>query len=155
LQVLKIGNLAIAGVPAEVTTMAGRRIKKTLIASLGSAGVNYSVVAALANTYTSYLATREEYAMQWYEGACTPFGPNELAAFQQEYTRLCNAITDGTDVDAGPTPEDVTGQTVDFTAKVVFDDVPLGKVSETFTPSPNQAIRAAILSVRCSGRTSQ
>jgi neutral ceramidase len=65
--------------------------------------------------------------MQWYEGACTQFGPNQLAAWQQEYTRLCNAIVDGTDVDAGPTPEDVTGQTVDFTAKVVFDDVPLGK----------------------------
>lgn len=127
LQVLKIGSLAIAAVPTEVTTMAGRRIKKTLIAGLGSAGVNYSVVAALANTYTSYLATREEYAMQWYEGACTQFGPNELAAFQQEYSRLCNAIVDGTDVDPGPTPEDVTGQTVDFTAKVVFDDVPLGK----------------------------
>jgi len=127
LQVLKIGNLAIAGVPAEVTTMSGRRIKKTLISALGSTGVNYAVVAALANTYTSYLATREEYAMQWYEGACTQFGPNELAAFQQEYTRLCNAIVDGADVDPGPTPEDVTGETVDFTAKVLFDDVPLGK----------------------------
>lgn len=127
LQVLKIGNLAIAGVPAEVTTMAGRRIKKTILSSLSPIGVNYAVVAALANTYTSYLATREEYAMQWYEGACTQFGPNELAAFQQEYTKLCNAIADGTDVDPGPTPEDITGQTVDFTAKVVFDDVPLGK----------------------------
>jgi neutral ceramidase len=127
LQVLKIGNLAIAGVPAEVTTMSGRRIVKTLMATLSSAGVNYSVVAALANTYTSYLATREEYAMQWYEGACTQFGPNELSAFQQEYTKLCNAIIDGTDVDAGHRPGDVTGQTVDFTAKVVFDDVPLGK----------------------------
>ena len=127
LQVFKIGNLAIAGVPAEVTTMAGRRIKKTLLSSLRSTGVNYAVVAALANTYTSYLATREEYAMQWYEGACTQFGPNELAAFQQEYTKLSDAIADGTDVDAGPTPEDVTGKTVDFTAKVLFDDVPIGK----------------------------
>lgn len=127
LQVLKIGNLAIAAVPAEVTTMAGRRIKKTLLSALGSTGVDYSVVAALANTYVSYLATREEYAMQWYEGACTQFGPNELAAFQQEYTRLCNAIANGTDVDPGPAPEDVTGETVDFTAKVLFDDVPPGK----------------------------
>ena len=127
LQILKIGNLAIAGVPAEVTTMAGRRIRKNLLSSLGSTGVRYAVVAALANTYTSYLSTREEYAMQWYEGACTQFGPNELAAFQQEYTKLCNAIVDGTDVDPGPTPQDITGQTVDFTAKVLFDDVPLGK----------------------------
>jgi neutral ceramidase len=127
LQVLKIGNLVIAGVPAEVTTMAGRRIKKTILSSLGSIGVHHAVVASLANTYTSYLTTREEYAVQWYEGACTQFGPHELAGFQQEYTKLCDAIADGTDVDPGPTPEDVTGQTVDFTAKVAFDDVPIGK----------------------------
>jgi neutral ceramidase len=127
LQVLKIGNLAIAGVPAEVTTMAGRRIRNTLISALDSTGVDYAVVAALANTYTSYLATREEYAMQWYEGACTQFGPNELAAFQQEYARLGDAIASDMDVDPGATPEDVTGETVDFTAKVLFDDVPLGK----------------------------
>ena len=64
---------------------------------------------------------------QWYEGACTQFGPNELAAFQQEYAKLCTAIMDGTDVPAGPAPQDVTGLTVDFTAKVVLDDKPLFK----------------------------
>lgn len=127
LQVLKIGNLAIVAVPTEVTTMAGRRLRNTVTTALSKAGVDTSVVAALANSYASYLATREEYALQWYEGACTQFGPNELAAFQQEYTKLCTAIVSGADVAAGPTPEDVTGQTVDFTAKVVLDDVPLGK----------------------------
>jgi neutral ceramidase len=142
LQVLKIGNLAIAAVPSEVTTMAGRRIIKTLISGLGSAGVNYSVVAALANTYTSYMVTREEYAMQWYEGACTQFGPNQLAAWQQEYTRLCNAIVNGTDVDPGPTPEDVTGLTVDFAGgTAVFDDVPLGKSFGSVSTQPNSSYK--------------
>ena len=127
LQVLKIGNLAIVAVPTEVTTMAGRRIKNTVTTELAAAGVDTSVIAGLSNSYASYLATREEYAKQWYEGACTQFGPNELAAFQQEYAKLCRAIVSGTDVPAGPTPEDVTGMTVDFTAKVVLDDKPLGK----------------------------
>ncbi|MBP7736879.1 MAG: neutral/alkaline ceramidase [Spirochaetes bacterium] len=127
LQVVKIGNLAIAAVPTEVTTMAGRRIKSTLLSGLSDSGVNYTVISSLANSYASYLATREEYAAQWYEGACTQFGPNELAAFRQEYAKLCRAIMDGTDVPAGPAPQDVTGLTVDFTAKVLFDDKPLFK----------------------------
>ncbi len=125
LQVLKIGNLAIAAVPTEVTTMAGRRIKETLLSGLSGIGVNFAVISSLANSYASYLATREEYAMQWYEGACTQFGPNELAAFRQEYAKLCRAIVEGASVPAGPVPQDVTGLTVDFTAKVVLDDKPL------------------------------
>ncbi len=127
LQVLKIGNLAIAAVPTEVTTMSGRRIKETLLSGLSGLGVDYAVVSSLANSYASYLATREEYAMQWYEGACTQFGPNELAAFRQEYAKLCKAIIDGMDVPSGPAPQDVTGLTVDLTAKVVLDDKPLFK----------------------------
>ena len=137
LQVLKIGNLAIAAVPTEVTTMSGRRIKETLLSGLSGLGVNVAVISSLANSYASYLATREEYALQWYEGACTQFGPNELAAFRQEYAKLCRAITDGTDVPSGPTPQDVTGLTVDFTAKVVLDDKPLFKNFGDVITQPN------------------
>ncbi|WNG46981.1 neutral/alkaline ceramidase [Archangium minus] len=127
LQVLKIGNLAIVAVPTEVTTMAGRRLKDTVKTELASVGVDTAVIAGLSNSYASYLATREEYALQWYEGACTQFGPHELAAFQQEYAKLSKAIVSGADVAAGPTPEDVTGLTIDLTAKVVLDDKPLDK----------------------------
>jgi neutral ceramidase len=137
LQVLKIGNLAVAAVPSEVTTMSGRRIEKTLISALGATGVNHAVVAALANTYTSYLTTRQEYAMQWYEGASTQFGPNQLAAWQQEYAKLGTAIANDTDVDPGPTPPDITGQTVDFTPKVLFDDVPVGNNFGSVIAQPN------------------
>ncbi|HOD13625.1 MAG TPA: neutral/alkaline ceramidase [Spirochaetota bacterium] len=149
LQVLKIGNLAIVAVPTEVTTMAGRRIKNTVTAELSAAGVDTSVIASLANSYASYLATREEYAKQWYEGACTQFGPNELAAFQQEYTKLCRAIVSGADVPAGPAPEDVTGQTVDFTAKVVLDDKPLGKNFGSVMTQPSASYaKGSIVSVQ-------
>ncbi len=147
LQVLKIGSLAIAAVPTEVTTMAGRRIKDTMIAELGGSGVRYAVVAGLSNSYASYLATREEYAMQWYEGACTQFGPYELAAFRQEYARLCRAIVSGAVIAPGPAPEDVTGQTVDFTAKVVLDDKPLFKnFGDVITQPGASYARGAIVS---------
>ncbi|MBN2158119.1 MAG: neutral/alkaline ceramidase [Spirochaetes bacterium] len=148
-QVLKIGNMAIAAVPTEVTTMSGRRIKKTLINELAADGVDCAVVAALSNTYASYMATREEYAKQWYEGAATQFGPNQLTAFRQEYTKLCRAIVNGTGVPAGPTPEDVTGQTVDFTAKVWFDDKPLGKSFGSVITQPSSSYaKGSLVSVQ-------
>ncbi|MEY2460080.1 MAG: neutral ceramidase, partial [Acidimicrobiaceae bacterium] len=60
-------------------------------------------------------------------GAGTQFGPHEQAGFQQEYAKLCRAIVQGEDVPPGPTPPDVTPQTVNFAAKVWFDEVPYGK----------------------------
>lgn len=127
LQILKIGSLAVIAVPCEVTTMSGRRFKRAVLAQLASVGVKHAVIASLANSYASYLATREEYEKQWYEGAATQFGPHQQAGFQQEYAKLCRAIVTSEEVPPGPTPPDVTGQTVDFTPKVRFDDIPIGK----------------------------
>ena len=47
-------------------------------------GVDQVVIAGLSNAYAGYVATREEYAKQDYEGASTHFGPWTLAAVQQE-----------------------------------------------------------------------
>ena len=41
------------------------------------------VIAGLANTYSSYIATFEEYGVQRYEGASTIFGPHTLDAYIQ------------------------------------------------------------------------
>ena len=125
LQVLKVGGVAIGAVPTEVTTMAGRRIKNSLLDSLGNSGVKYSVVAALSNTYASYMATKEEYQLQGYEGGGTFFGPNQLLGFQQELEIMCDAISSGKDVNPGTAPADVTAYTVDLTTGVAFDDKPL------------------------------
>lgn len=124
LQIVKIGSVALIAVPGETTTMAGRRFRKAVVSELAASGVKYGIIAGLANSYASYLATREEYAKQWYEGASTQFGPNQQAAYQQEFVKLSRAIAQNTDVAPDPRPADVTGQTVDMTAKVVFDDVP-------------------------------
>ncbi len=124
LQVMKIGGMAIGAIPTEVTTMAGRRIKNTLIDGLEDSGVKYSVVAALSNTYASYMATKEEYQLQGYEGGGTFFGPNQLLAFQQELTKMCDAIAADIEIDDGTAPADVTSYTVDLNSKVCFDDKP-------------------------------
>ncbi len=108
-QLFRVGNLAILGLPWEVTTMSARRIHKTLLDVLAPVGVDIVVIAGLVNEYVNYLTTREEYASQQYEGASTLFGPWSLAAVQQEARRLAIALRDGASAPDGPaTPPDAT-----------------------------------------------
>ena len=102
LQIMRLGNLAIAGVPWEVTTMSARRIRKTLLAELAPAGVDTVVVASLVNDFVHYLPTREEYSSQQYEGGSAIFGPWTLPAVQQELRKLAISLRDGSTLDAGP-----------------------------------------------------
>jgi neutral ceramidase len=101
-QLFRIGNLAILGLPWEVTTMSARRIRKTLLDVLASIGIDTVVIAGLSNDFVQYLTTREEYSSQQYEGASTLFGPWSLAAVQQESRRLALAMRDGAPVEEGP-----------------------------------------------------
>ena len=46
------------------------------------------VLAGLANVYTHYVTTFEEYQVQRYEGASTLYGPHTLRAYQEQYEYL-------------------------------------------------------------------
>jgi neutral ceramidase len=122
LQVVTLGNLALVAVPFEMTTMAGRRLRQTVLNQLAPTGVNQVVIAGLSNAYAGYLVTRQEYAIQHYEGASTHFGPWTLAAVQQETEKLAVALRDGTTVAAGPTPRDLRNDQTTVQTGVVFDD---------------------------------
>jgi neutral ceramidase len=126
-QIVRIGNLAIVAVPGEFSTMAGRRLRKTVSDQLASIGVNYVVIAGLSNAYAGYVTTREEYQSQQYEGASTHFGPWTLAAYQQEFDRIAGAMRSGVASAAGLTPRDLTCCQTTLQTGVVFDDVPLFK----------------------------
>lgn len=126
-QLLRVGSLAIVGVPGEPTTMSGRRLEATVKERLAGSGVDTVVVAGLANSYTGYVATREEFAAQHYEGASTEFGPNTLAAYRQEYSELASAMAADEPVDNGVRPQDKSGQWFPERPGVVFDDKPLGE----------------------------
>lgn len=106
LQLVTIGDLAIIAVPAEFTTISGRRLVTTVMNQLASVGVHYAVIAGLSNAYSGYVATPQEYDVQRYEGASTHFGPWTLPAYQQEFDRLAIALRDQTVVGPGPTPLD-------------------------------------------------
>jgi hypothetical protein len=96
LQLMRIGALVIAGVPGEMTTMAGRRLREALKKQYDQARpvsrpVESVVISGYANAYSQYITTPEEYAMQHYEGASTLFGPHTLDAYIQEFCRLVPA----------------------------------------------------------------
>jgi neutral ceramidase len=126
LQLAQIGSLAIAAVPFELTTMAGRRLKRDLLASLAPAGVTRVVIAGLANAYAGYVATREEYASQHYEGASTHFGPWTLAALQQSFEALSRAIVSGAEPVSAAEPASSDSRLVKLPTAVLLDAAPPG-----------------------------
>ncbi len=126
-QIIRIGNIVIAGVPFECTTMSGRRIRQTILGQLQSSGVEHVIIAGLSNAYSGYVATREEYATQQYEGASTLFGPYTLNAYQEQFARLAASMKTGASVEDGPTPPDLRNAQNTLITGVVFDDKPLFK----------------------------
>lgn len=96
IQLVTIGNLAIIGLPWEVTTTSGRRLRNAVLDALEDTGIDYAVISGLTNGFVHYLTTREEYATQQYEGASTVFGPWSQEAVKQELERLASHVRLGT-----------------------------------------------------------
>lgn len=90
IQCMRLGQFAVIGFPGELTSMAGRRLRARVVDALGSGKHPVTTVAlgTYSNEYAQYVATKEEYDKQHYEGASTPFGPHTLAAFIQEFETL-------------------------------------------------------------------
>lgn len=131
IQMFMIGkDLAILAVPAEMTTMAGRRLRRRVLNTLIEHGAatkdTIIVIAGLANEYCQYCATFEEYQAQRYEGASTLYGPHTHAAYMQEFDKLAIAIATGQEVPAGPMPRNVSDSQINLEPGVLFDTHPLG-----------------------------
>ncbi len=93
IQLLRIGDATIAGLPFEITTETGRRVA----AAIG----DRTIVSSVANEYSGYVATAEEYSRQYYEGGHTLYGPNTqrfLATHAARLSREVGADTTVTDV---------------------------------------------------------
>jgi neutral ceramidase len=123
LQLLRIGSFVLVALPAEITTMAARRLMSTVADALPDAG--HLVVAAYANAYAGYVTTREEYAAQHYEGASTLFGPYTLNAYQQEFHRLAVAMREGRHPQGGDRPADLRNEQKIIQPGVWLDMPPL------------------------------
>ncbi|CAM6092839.1 unnamed protein product [Calypogeia fissa] len=132
ISIFQIGQFVILGVPAEFTTMSGRRLREAVKSTLienggGQFGEDLQVViAGLSNGYSQYVATFEEFEAQRYEGASTLYGPHTLTAYIQEFKKLATALAKGEEVSPGPAPPDMVDQQLGFLPGVVADATPLG-----------------------------
>ncbi|KAK0891015.1 hypothetical protein LTR02_014319 [Friedmanniomyces endolithicus] len=144
-QLLRVGQLFVIVSPGEATTMAGRRWKEAvhdaaeaaLTAQDAEEGVAHEqpivVLGGPANTYTHYIATREEYSIQRYEGASTLYGPWTLDAYIQ-LTRdflpdLLSASTPShpPTLIRGPQPQININESLSFITPVIADRAPFFK----------------------------
>jgi neutral ceramidase len=95
--VARIGQLVILALPAEVTTMAGRRLRESVMNELGD-WAKYIVLAGYSNGYAGYVTTPQEYMLQQYEAAHTLYGRWTLPAYQQVASQLASALESGASV---------------------------------------------------------
>lgn len=114
----RIGDITLASLAMEVTTMSGRRLRNTLAAAL-DVPAERVIIVGYANDYGGYLTTREEYETQQYEGGHTIYGPWSLAAYQQEFDRLARAMVSGALSEATVQATDMRGITKSVE---LFDD---------------------------------
>jgi neutral ceramidase len=137
-QVLRVGQLLIVVSPGEATTMAGRRWKEAVSRSAKGALLSRGsgadlepvvVIGGPANSYTHYITTEEEYAIQRYEGASTLYGPHTLAAYINVTLQYLPYLDEDAPVRKGdgPLPPDNTNASLSFISPVVRDGTPLFK----------------------------
>jgi neutral ceramidase len=136
IQLLRVGQFIIIVSPGEATTMAGRRWREAVHdAAVSSRLLSNSeltrddntepivVLGGPANSYTHYITTEEEYAVQRYEGASTLYGPHTLNAYINltlSHLKYLSASTNGKP-DRGPPPPINTNRSLSFIGGVVVD----------------------------------
>ena len=91
-QIHVLGEVAILGVPAEITTIAGQRLRQTVLNILSLRGIKDVIISSYSNAYAGYITTNEEYSVQAYEGGHTLFGQWTLAAYQTIFEKMAKAM---------------------------------------------------------------
>jgi neutral ceramidase len=141
LQLVKVGQLYLAAVPAEFTIVSGYRLRKTVAAELG-VPIQNVILSGYANSYSGYVTTPEEYDQQDYEGGSTHFGKWTLPAYQQQFAGLAASMRSGKAAAADDaTPRDLTGKQLNFQTGVVFDDKPWFKSFGTVNSDAKESYR--------------
>ena len=103
--VAQVGDLLIMTYPGEFTTTLGRRLVRR-VREAAAPHVRHVLPIGLANGFLYYVATEEEYAEQFYEGAATLYGPRSGAWFAAHIDALIDGLDDESPMI--PTAEDAT-----------------------------------------------
>lgn len=129
ISIFRIGSFFILNLPAELTTMAGRRLRKAVRQLLITHGVENPVItiAGLSNSYSQYVTTIEEYSGQRYEAASTLYGPHTLEAYIQEFRRITwDLLQDRPSTSTAP-PPDLSRKQLSLLPPIELDTIGLGK----------------------------
>lgn len=128
ISIFQVGNLFILNVPSEFTTMAGRRLRKAVIEVLHEFEIMDPVItiAGLANSYTHYVTTFEEYQAQRYEAASTLYGPYTLDAYIQEFRRITQDLLHDRPSESDESPRDLSKRQISVLAPVELDTIAPG-----------------------------
>lgn len=130
ISLFKVGRLFILSVPSEFTTMAGRRLRRAvrdILVKEGGIDDPIITIAGLANSYTHYVTTVEEYAGQRYEAASTLYGPHTLAAYIQEFQRITRDLLEGKASTTDEAPKDLSKKQISLLPPVELDTIGIGK----------------------------
>jgi neutral ceramidase len=94
--VVRIGSRLIAGVPAEVTTMAARQMRDSMAnATRIPSRVEDALVVSVTNGFLEYVTTADEYAAQFYEGGSTLYGPRTAMMLTKALAGLVRTLSSG------------------------------------------------------------
>lgn len=129
ISVMRVGHVFVLNVAAELTTMAGRRLRRSITDLLRGHGVNDTevVIAGLANGYTHYVTTIEEYQGQRYEAASTLYGPHTLRAYIQEFERITTDLILNRPSESNGPPADLGDKQVSLIPPPGIDTIAFGK----------------------------
>jgi neutral ceramidase len=130
ISIFQVGQIYILNVPCEFTTMAGRRLRQAVRDVLvNKGGIHDPIVtiAGLANSYTHYVTTHQEYVAQRYEAASTLYGPHTLSAYIQEFRRITSDLVNGRSSASGKAPKDSSKKMLSLVPPVGVDLIGIGR----------------------------
>jgi len=144
LSVIRLGDLLLGVVPAELTTRAGAQIERAIAESARASGLapRAVTIVGLANGYMQYVATDAEYGEQAYEGGSTLYGPNSAAVLAEELGKLAGSLARSGASPANP---------VD--SLVAYPGTSLTILPRRTAGPPPERIMRVVLSQACAGDT--
>jgi neutral ceramidase len=137
-QVLRINDLALAGMPGEPTIEMGRRIERSILKAAPNIFHN-ALTIGLANDYVSYFPTIQEYEAYHYEGSFSLFGQQTGNVLKARLVHLAQLMQGGQPVEACTidracvTPPDTSF--LALTPEPLVPDLNAGTVEAQPTPS--------------------
>ncbi|GAA1351214.1 neutral/alkaline non-lysosomal ceramidase N-terminal domain-containing protein [Falsarthrobacter nasiphocae] len=151
IQVMRIGDRYVVGLPSEVTAASALVVKDAVADRIGVSADNV-IIQGLSNAYAHYVTTPEEYSAQHYEGGATLFGRHQLAAYAQTAADLAAAMKGGRSVPLGQKPVNrsrAMGESL--SGKVLYDLPTHGRYGKELRRPAASVARGQLVSAQFSG----